>query len=451
MFDEIPKDLKGMAAFVWDELGSITSHKEFEKNLQYADDSSIEEKSKGDVQWYIGQCKDGKPHGFGRKITRGNIYEGFFENGEKDGWGRLICASGTYYIGYFQDDMFHGDGKLHVSLENFAAQWNEEVEGVNLNNPKNYTVQEGEFQLGTLVSNQFDNYYACQQKIERATQLKEQYEEQINHSSIEKILEEIRSIMLPRGGKAFGALIRQFQSTDEGNSRLVDYEQFKVSIGYFKAFHLSDSQVKKLFNHYSESKGKKVNYMKLAKAIAGQPKKNRVSQAKELLSNLASKQKSYLSQKKKQKKANQDPSLKSAPIYDQPKLGTSLDMKNFIYKFVAKRLAIKNKDEFIKYYKEHQLILDMIEFCEVMNSVSIATKVISVDSAVEFFNYQSVTNQDDGSFNKELAKMKLILEDCLTDDPEVQFIADDISTIQLIELNATNICYLKAIRSNALK
>lgn len=62
-------------------------------------------------------------------------------------------------------------------------------------------------------------------------------------------------------------------------------------------------------------------------------------------------------------------------------------MKNFIYKFVAKRLAIKNKDEFIKYYKEHQLILDMIEFCEVMNSVSIATKVISVDSAVEFFNY----------------------------------------------------------------
>lgn len=57
--------------------------------------------------------------------------------------------------------MFHGDGKLHVSLENFAAQWNEEVEGVNLNNPKNYTVQEGEFQLGTLVSNQFDNYYAC--------------------------------------------------------------------------------------------------------------------------------------------------------------------------------------------------------------------------------------------------------------------------------------------------
>lgn len=95
--------------------------------------------------------------------------------------------------------------------------------------------------------------------------------------------------MLPRGGKAFGALIRQFQSTDEGNSRLVDYEQFKVSIGYFKAFHLSDSQVKKLFNHYSESKGKKVNYMKLAKAIAGQPKKNRVSQAKEMLSNLASK------------------------------------------------------------------------------------------------------------------------------------------------------------------
>ena len=39
------------------------------------------------------------PHGFGRKYLRGAIYEGQFLNGEKDGWGRVIYANGSYYVG----------------------------------------------------------------------------------------------------------------------------------------------------------------------------------------------------------------------------------------------------------------------------------------------------------------------------------------------------------------
>jgi hypothetical protein len=35
-----------------------------------------------------------------------------FENGEKDGFGRLISCNGTYYVGYFKDDMFDGYGEL---------------------------------------------------------------------------------------------------------------------------------------------------------------------------------------------------------------------------------------------------------------------------------------------------------------------------------------------------
>jgi len=37
-----------------------------------------------------------------------------WENGEKDGWGRLIQANGTYYEGNFQDNMFDGKGKLSI-------------------------------------------------------------------------------------------------------------------------------------------------------------------------------------------------------------------------------------------------------------------------------------------------------------------------------------------------
>jgi hypothetical protein len=42
----------------------------------------------------------------------GAIYEGQFENGEKDGWGRLIYANGSYYVGYFKDDMMDGIGRF---------------------------------------------------------------------------------------------------------------------------------------------------------------------------------------------------------------------------------------------------------------------------------------------------------------------------------------------------
>lgn len=193
--------------------------------------------------------------------------------------------------------------------------------------------------------------------------------------------------MLPRGGKAFTALVRQFQSTDEFNSQMIDYEKFIMALGYFKQFHLSDTQIKKLYNHHMQKDNKQLNYMNFAKAIAGPPNKNKMKLAKEILSNLSTKQSKVLVQKQKQRKANDDPSLKSAPIFNLPNLGSSLDMKNYLYKFLSRRLLIKNKDEFIKFYQEHQLILDMIEYCEVINPESIQSRVISIDTATDFFNF----------------------------------------------------------------
>jgi hypothetical protein len=57
MFDEEPTDLKPLVECLWNNLGSITEHKDFEKNLKYADDSEIHEKTHSETEkvWYKGQ------------------------------------------------------------------------------------------------------------------------------------------------------------------------------------------------------------------------------------------------------------------------------------------------------------------------------------------------------------------------------------------------------------
>ena len=43
-------------------------------------------------------------------FTDGEIQEGFFVNGSKNGFGRTIYPKGSYYIGIFCDDKKHGKG-----------------------------------------------------------------------------------------------------------------------------------------------------------------------------------------------------------------------------------------------------------------------------------------------------------------------------------------------------
>ena len=37
---------------------------------------------------------------------------------------------------------------------------------------ENYNMKEGEFQMGSLVSSQIDNFYQCQEKIRKADEMK---------------------------------------------------------------------------------------------------------------------------------------------------------------------------------------------------------------------------------------------------------------------------------------
>ena len=60
---------------------------------------------------YVGEFKDGKPHGQGvTTFTSGNKYVGEFKNAEQHGQGTYTFANGNKYVGEFEDDKYHGQG-----------------------------------------------------------------------------------------------------------------------------------------------------------------------------------------------------------------------------------------------------------------------------------------------------------------------------------------------------
>jgi len=62
---------------------------------------------------YIGEFKDGKPHGYGTFIwTNGEKYYGEWKNGKSHGTGTKIWKDGRKYSGAFNNDKLHGEGTL---------------------------------------------------------------------------------------------------------------------------------------------------------------------------------------------------------------------------------------------------------------------------------------------------------------------------------------------------
>ena len=64
---------------------------------------------------YSGQVEEynGRPEGIGRIVFNNVIIEGQISGLRLHGWGRVISSSGTYYIGWQQQNHYnHGFGKL---------------------------------------------------------------------------------------------------------------------------------------------------------------------------------------------------------------------------------------------------------------------------------------------------------------------------------------------------
>jgi hypothetical protein len=70
-----------------------------------------------DMRWkYIGEIKDGRPHGDGTKFS-GDLssplrYEGRFFQGKRDGWGRVIDREEVVEQGIYVDDTLEPQGRI---------------------------------------------------------------------------------------------------------------------------------------------------------------------------------------------------------------------------------------------------------------------------------------------------------------------------------------------------
>ncbi len=69
---------------------------------------------------YVGETKDGVPHGTGTETVsfdrgKGQKYVGQFKDGKRHGQGTLTLADGDKYVGEFKDNKLHGQGTLTLA------------------------------------------------------------------------------------------------------------------------------------------------------------------------------------------------------------------------------------------------------------------------------------------------------------------------------------------------
>ncbi len=63
---------------------------------------------------YVGEIRDGRKHGKGKFTHKNNreMYNGDWENDQKNGDGRMTYANGEVYDGSWVDDKREGTGKM---------------------------------------------------------------------------------------------------------------------------------------------------------------------------------------------------------------------------------------------------------------------------------------------------------------------------------------------------
>jgi len=74
---------------------------------------------------YVGEVKDGQPHGRGTFIwPNGEKYVGDWKNGQRNGRGRFFWPDGTKYFGDFRNNKKHGQGTYtYANGRTYTGQW----------------------------------------------------------------------------------------------------------------------------------------------------------------------------------------------------------------------------------------------------------------------------------------------------------------------------------------
>ncbi|PIY08867.1 MAG: hypothetical protein COZ18_10060 [Flexibacter sp. CG_4_10_14_3_um_filter_32_15] len=74
--------------------------------------------------YYIGEWKEGKPHGKGTSMQDGRKYVGEWKNALKDGRGILYLSNGDKYEGEWKEDEYHGQGTYYYTLgSKYVGNW----------------------------------------------------------------------------------------------------------------------------------------------------------------------------------------------------------------------------------------------------------------------------------------------------------------------------------------
>lgn len=78
---------------------------------------------------YVGDIKNGKPHGRGEWIgLDGDVYEGEWSDGVKQGLGTHIWSDGRKYHGSWENDNRHGEGKwTHPNGGSYDGEWENDI------------------------------------------------------------------------------------------------------------------------------------------------------------------------------------------------------------------------------------------------------------------------------------------------------------------------------------
>lgn len=97
-------------------------------NFQYSSNSpwklpSESWKSIGKILYFGEYDSIGKPSGRGIYITKSELYEGQFSNGERSGFGRNIKSNGEVYIGEWERGKRSGFGSFNNGTNVYVGQW----------------------------------------------------------------------------------------------------------------------------------------------------------------------------------------------------------------------------------------------------------------------------------------------------------------------------------------
>lgn len=105
---------------------------------------------------YIGYIEDNQFHGKGKYIEfKGDIYEGFFSFGKKHGEGKYIYSDGCTYEGNFENDEMDGQGEFNwTNGNNYRGEFSKGIfHGNGILKWRNGNIYNGEFKKGFFHGN----------------------------------------------------------------------------------------------------------------------------------------------------------------------------------------------------------------------------------------------------------------------------------------------------------